>query len=213
MAAPFDDQAIIDLPQPLTYVDLVGNSSSWAVATLDDESMTTVFSGTLSLVARDVSITVSRTAVTSRPLPGATVTELTDDGATYTIVSSLYRKLGYFWEITARTYDTNNGLTETGDLSRRNSSANTPEGLNDPTWTTYASAERCRLLPDEQTVDASGETAVDTILTGRVIYEGLRTMRAGDRFTDEDGVHWNVDSVEPYDTSLAATVFRVSRRL
>ena len=128
MAAPFDDQAIIDLPQPLTYVDLVGNSSSWAVATLDDESMTTVFSGTLSLVARDVSITVSRTAVTSRPLPGATVTELTDDGATYTIVSSLYRKLGYFWEITARTYDTNNGLTETGDLSRRNSSGTRRKG-------------------------------------------------------------------------------------
>ncbi len=210
MAAPFDDQAVIDLPEALTYTNLAGSGTSWAVTTLDDQGESTVFSGTLSLISRDVLVTVSRTT-TTRPAPGATLTDT--EGTVYTIVSSLYRKLGYFWEILARSFNVPGGLTDTGSLARRNSSASSTEGLNDPTWADYATNGACRVILDEQAVDTSSETAVDTLLAGRAVFAGRIEMRAGDRFTDSNSAAWNVDSVEPYDPSFAATVFKISRRI
>lgn len=210
VAAPFDDQAVIDLPESLTYANLAASSSTWSSCTLDDIGVQTVFAGTLSLVSRDVQVTVSRTAVATRPVEGGTITD--GDGVIYTIVSVLKRRLGHFWEIMARTFSVPGGLFETGSLARRTNAADA-NGLMAGTWNDYLTDQPSRLIPDEQAVDTSGETAVDTMIRAGVVMAGFREIRAGDAYTHDDDTEWTVDSVDRYEIALGAQMFRVSRRV
>lgn len=210
MAAPFDDQDVIDLPETLTYTNLAGTVASWTDATLDDQGVQTVISGTLELTARDVLVTASITGKTTRPQEGGT---LTDSGGTvYQIVSVLRRKLGYYWEIVARTFAVPGGLNQTGYLQRRNSSAATSQGLNNPGWSNLESLVPCKFVRDAQAV-GYGETPVESEIGGRVIVQGFREIRAGDVFvlTAEPTVVWDIDGAEPYDASLGAQVLILRR--
>lgn len=212
MAAPFDDQLIVDVEETVTYTNLAGSSNSVAGVTVDESAVSTVFSGHLSLVSRDADITIGRTQQATRPQEGGSITAA--DGTVYTIVSVLKRSLGYFWEIVGRSFNVPGGLTDEGTLSRRDNTATTDAKLSDPTWSNYVTAAACLMMTEEQAVDFNTDTRVDTLYAARVVMAGYREIRAGDRFVDtaEPTVYWTVDSAEPYDESFGAQVFRVTRR-
>lgn len=211
MAAPFDDQGVIDLPETMTYASLAGSTASWTDATLDDQGVQTVISGTLELTARDVLVTKSITGQTTRPQEGGTLTD--SSGTVYRIVSVLRRKLGYFWEIAARTFAVPGGLNQTGTLQRRDSSTTTTKGLSNPTWANLELAVACKLIRGGQSVLMTGESPVEMDGLAQVVLEGYREIRTGDRFvlSTESSSPYDVDGAEPYDASFGAQVLNLRR--
>lgn len=207
---PFDDQMILDCVESGTVTYLNGSTAAVVAVTVDEQSVQPVQAGLLSLYAKDALITIGLTQCPTRPQEGGTYTAA--DGVVWQLVSVLKRTLGNFWEITGRTFAVPGGLTSRGTLSRRLNVATTT-GLYRTTLTPYVSAAACRFIADGQTPTLDAERAVKTMLSGVVVMEGFRDMRAGDVWRDDSAptVLWDVNSVDPRDISLGAQVFRVTR--
>ncbi len=213
---PFDDQLIFDVAEDVTLGTLGHGSSTIASCIVVETGVQTVQAGFLSLFAREYRITMGTTQCPTRPVEGAQVT--LEDGSTATIFSVIWNKLASFYTVGARYFAIPGGLTGTGSLARRDSTEKTSDGLIDPDWTNYATDAACLVMPRAQAADTGGETAVDTTLAADVVFAGFYEMRAGDRFTDNAAVEdptavWTVDAVQPYDASLGATIFSVTRRI
>lgn len=207
---PFDNQLNMDLLESLKYTDLNGNFGCAVSATLDEQGIQTIFPGFLTLVSRDALITVGKTQQVGRPVEGGSYTDRS--GTAWQIVSVIDRKLGYFWEVTGRTFNVPGGLISgTATLAHRDNTRTSTAGLSDPTWNQYASGP-CLFMPDQQNANLGDEDATTTIIAGRVAMQGFREMRTGDRFT-LTAVDWTVESFDPYDPSLGVQVFRVVRRI
>lgn len=212
MAAPFDDQLILDLRQTVTYTPSVGSPVSVSGVTVQEQGVQTIQTGLLSLVARDARITFGMTQFTGRPAEGARCT--TTDGLVWQFVSVIKRELGNFWEIIGRTFSVPGGLPDSGTLYNRNSTPVTSKGLNDPTWTALESNIACHLELDGQQADNTIEP-VESLITGRVLAEGYREFRPGRRFalSTAPTQYWDVDGAEPYEPTLGVQILRVSRRI
>lgn len=213
MAAPFDDQLILDLPQTGTYTPLSGSTQSVAGVTVQEIGVQPVQAGLFSLVARDARITFGMTQFSGRPAEGGRYAAA--DGITWQFVSVVKRELANFWDITGRSFSVPGGLSDVGTLQRRNSTATTTKGLNNPTWTALESSIACKLMNDAQAVDfTSPAPGVDTMISGHVLCAGYREIRAGDRFKIAAAplVLWDVDGAEPYDPTLGVQILRLTQR-
>lgn len=208
---PFDDQLILDVVEAGTVTYLNGSTASVAAVTVDEQGVQTLMAGLLSVVARDALITMGFTQCPVRPQEGGSYTAA--DGMVWKFVSVIKRPLGSFWEIIGRNFAVPGGLTETGHLYRRNSTGMTAAGLNNPTWSAIESSVYCRVVYDAQGMEA-GYTPMDTMIAARVILQGFREIRAGDRFVlaSAPSTNWNVDGAEPYDIALGAQILNISQR-
>lgn len=210
---PYDDQLVIDLEESVTYTPPGGFGIPVASATVDEESANTIFAGFLGLVSRDALITIGKTQLPTRPVENGTITD--GDGNVWQIVSAINRKLGNFWEINGRDFSVPGGLTQSGNLGRRDNTATTTNGLSNPVWSNYESGTACLVMPAEQGRELTGEDGVVTTVAERVVMQGYREMRAADRFTltTDSTTLWEVESIEPYDPSFGCQVFRATRRI
>lgn len=211
MAAPFDDQLILDLPQTGTYTSPAGSSVSVAGVTVQETGVTPIQVGLFSLVSRDARIAIGMSQFTGRPAEGGRYAAT--DGIIWQFVSVVKRELANFWDITGRTFNVPDGLTETAMLYRRNSTPTTTAGLNNPTWAALESNVAAKLMIDAQAVDF-GEPKVETQIDGHLLINGFREMRAGDRvaLASAPSVYWDVEGSEPYDPTLGVQILRLSKR-
>jgi hypothetical protein len=206
MAAPFNDQAILDLPESGTYTAPGGASASWAYVNVQETDEQTVVPGYLNLVGRGARISVSVTGI-SRPQEGGRYTA--DDGQVWQIAGVVKHALANFYEITARRYVLQNA--ETIKLRRRDSSDTTDDGLNEPTWDDLETTDGV-IVPDAHETVLDGPMAAGTEIHATLVAADYRELRAGDRVTNDSWVsYWTVESMQPYDISLGHQLARVTR--